>query len=169
MGDPTAPSRSSTALAGAGLDFQIPPHSSCQLHGKWYCVWGSAIADGLCFRNAAFTLLEVILGTVDRMPIGDHQWGIWFGKIPPFLERIISPILVASQAIQVVAICAIAGGSGFGTWDNLQGVTLVPGGDRIPSPYWVNTVVGIRAVSEHLRDLMKSFPSHADPGVVAIL
>ncbi len=123
------------------------------LPSPWEVVlrFGSAIADGSLLRNAAFTLLEVILGLFIGCLLA-ITLGYFLGR-SRFLERIISPILVGSQAIPVVAIAPLLViWFGPGLVSKILICALI-----VFFPVLVNTVVGIRAVSEHLRDLMKSF------------
>ena len=130
--------------------FQFPAFI---LPSPWEVVlrFGSAITDGTLFRNAAYTLLEVILGLMIGCMLAIFL-GYFLGR-SRFLERIISPILVASQAIPVVAIAPLLViWFGPGLVSKILICALI-----VFFPVLVNTVVGIRAVSEHLRDLMKSF------------
>jgi len=123
------------------------------LPSPWEVVlrFGSAMADGTLLRNTAFTLLEVILGLLIGCLLAIFL-GYFLGR-SRFLERIISPILVASQAIPVVAVAPLLViWFGPGLVSKVLICALI-----VFFPVLVNTVVGIRAVSEHLRDLMKSF------------
>jgi NitT/TauT family transport system permease protein len=123
------------------------------LPSPWEVVlrFGSAIADGALLRNTAYTLLEVILGLLIGCLLA-ITLGYFLGR-SRFLERIISPILVASQAIPVVAVAPLLViWFGPGLVSKILICALI-----VFFPVLVNTVVGIRAVSEHLRDLMKSF------------
>jgi NitT/TauT family transport system permease protein len=113
--------------------------------------FGSAIKDGSLLRNAAYTLIEVLLGLFIGCVLAIFL-GYFLGR-SRFLERIISPILVASQAIPVVAVAPLLViWFGPGLISKVLICALI-----VFFPVLVNTVVGIRAVSEHLRDLMKSF------------
>jgi len=123
------------------------------LPSPWEVVmrFGTAIADGSLLRNAEFTLLEVILGLIIGCLLAIIM-GYFLGR-SRLLERIISPILVASQAIPVVAVAPLLViWFGPGLVSKVLICALI-----VFFPVLVNTVVGIRAVSEHLRDLMKSF------------
>ncbi len=73
------------------------------------------------------------------------------------LERLLSPYLVASQAIPIVAIAPLLViWFGPGIFSKILICALI-----VFFPVLVNTVVGMRAVPEHLRDLMRSM--HATP------
>ncbi len=71
-------------------------------------VWArllTSIADGSLPRNAAATLVEVILGLVLGVSLATIL-GYLLGK-SHLLERLLSPFLVASQAVPVVAIAPL--------------------------------------------------------------
>ena len=73
------------------------------------------------------------------------------------LERLLSPYLVASQAIPIVAIAPLLViWFGPGMFSKILICALI-----VFFPVLVNTVVGVRAVPENLRDLMRSM--HATP------
>jgi NitT/TauT family transport system permease protein len=123
------------------------------LPSPWEVVlrFGTAITEGILLRNAAFTLLEVIMGLLIGCLLAIIL-GYFLGR-SHFLERIISPILVASQAVPVVAVAPLLViWFGPGMISKVLICALI-----VFFPVLVNTVVGIRAISEHLRDLMKSF------------
>jgi NitT/TauT family transport system permease protein len=113
--------------------------------------FGYALSEGTLLRNAAFTLLEVILGLLLGC-LSAILLGYFLGR-SRFLERIMSPILVASQAIPVVAVAPLLViWFGPGIVSKVLICALI-----VFFPVLVNTVVGIRAISEHLRDLLKSY------------
>jgi len=109
-----------------------------------------ALQDGSLPYHTGITLLEIVLGLLV---------GVIFATVVGYalarsrsLERVLSPYLVASQAIPVVAIAPLL---------------VIWLGDRILSkvvicalivffPVLVNTIVGVRAVPTALYDLMKS-------------
>jgi NitT/TauT family transport system permease protein len=109
-----------------------------------------AAADGSLLRNALTTLAEVLLGLA---------WGITLATVLGYflarfrtLERILSPYLVASQAVPIAAIAPLLiiwFGSGMFSKVLISGLIVF-------FPVLVNTVVGLRAVPENLRDLMRS-------------
>ena len=109
-----------------------------------------AFADGILLRHTAATLLEVSLGLIAGALLATFT-GYWIAR-SRVLEDIAAPYLVASQAIPVVAIApllVIWFGPGMGTKVLICGLIVF-------FPVLVNTVVGLRAVPEELRDLMRS-------------
>jgi NitT/TauT family transport system permease protein len=115
----------------------------------------SAMADGSLARNATATLLEVTLGLFLGVTLATLI-GYGVGK-SHLLERILSPYLVASQAIPIVAIAPLLViWFGPGMFSKVLICALI-----VFFPVLVNTIVGVRAVPENLRDLMRSM--HATP------
>ncbi len=109
-----------------------------------------AIADGSLPRHAAATGLEVVLGLMTG-GLAAMICGYAIARSRA-LERILSPYLVASQAVPVVAIAPLL---------------VIWFGPGLPSkvlicalivffPVLVNTAVGLRSVPPQLRDLMHS-------------
>jgi len=114
-----------------------------------------AVRDGTLLRHASFTLLEVLLGLFAGTLLATFC-GYWIAKSRAF-EKLIEPYLVASQAIPVVAIApllVIWFGPGMISKVLICSLTLF-------FPVLINTVVGLRAVPEDLRMLMRSL--HATP------
>jgi NitT/TauT family transport system permease protein len=110
----------------------------------------TAVASGELPRNAAVTLLEVTLGLLLGVTLATLLgYGLSKSRL---LERMLSPYLVASQAIPVVAIAPLLViWYGPGLFSKVLICALI-----VFFPVLVNTVVGMRAVPEHLRDLMRS-------------
>jgi NitT/TauT family transport system permease protein len=109
-----------------------------------------ALADGSLLRNAGVTLLEVVLGLVAGV-VTATLVGYVLGK-SHMLERLLSPYLVASQAVPIVAIAPLLViWFGPGIFSKILICALI-----VFFPVLVNTVVGVRAVPENLRDLMRS-------------
>jgi NitT/TauT family transport system permease protein len=129
----------------AGLPPYILPSPARVAQRFWL-----ALADGSLLRNGSITLVEVLLGLAAGVTLAT-LFGYWIGK-SRLLERLLSPYLVASQAIPVVAIAP------------LLIIWLPPGifskilicALTVFFPVLVNTIVGVRAVPENLRDLMRS-------------
>ncbi len=114
-----------------------------------------ALADGSLLPNAAATLLEVVLGLLAGVILATLT-GYVLAK-SRLLERLLSPYLVASQAIPIVAIAPLLViWFGPGMFSKILICALI-----VFFPVLVNTVVGVRAVPDHLRDLMRSM--HATP------
>lgn len=115
----------------------------------WLRFW-SAAADGSLLRNAGATLLEVVLGLLIGASLAT-LFGYLLGK-SRLLERLLAPYLVASQAVPVVAIAPLLViWFGPGLFSKILICALI-----VFFPVLVNTVVGVRAVPENLRDLMHS-------------
>ena len=112
--------------------------------------FASALADGSLARHVGATLLELLLG------LGA---GISLATLTGFLlarsrlaERVLSPFLVASQAVPVVAIAPLLViWFGPGLFSKVLICALV-----VFFPVLVNTVVGLKAVPGTLRDLFRS-------------
>jgi len=100
--------------------------------------------------HAGVTLLEVLLGMF---------FGVGFATVVGYLiaksrlfERLLSPYMVASQAIPIVAIAPLLViWFGPGMISKVLICALI-----VFFPVLVNTVVGVRAVPRDLRDLMRS-------------
>ena len=109
-----------------------------------------ALSDGSLLRNSLITLEEVLLGLVAGSVLATLL-GYLLAKIR-LLERLLSPYLVASQAIPTVAIAPL-----LVIWfgPGLLSKVLICG-LIVFFPVLVNTIVGLRAVPENLRDLMRS-------------
>lgn len=109
-----------------------------------------AIKDGTLIRNLSATLLEVIVGLLFGSLLAT---GLGYSLARSrLLERVLSPFLVASQAIPMVAIAPLLViWFGPGLFSKILICALI-----VLFPVLVNTVVGLRAVPESLRDLMRS-------------
>jgi len=116
-------------------------------------VWArflKALADGSLLYHTGITLLEIVLGLLV---------GVLFATIVGYilaksrsLERVLSPYLVASQAIPIVAIAPLLViWLGDGILSKVVICALI-----VFFPVLVNTIVGVRAVPTSLYDLMHS-------------
>ena len=102
------------------------------------------------FRDIGVTFSEVVLGLIV---------GVTFATILGYsvaksraLEQVLSPYLVASQAIPVVAIAPLLVlWFGYGMFSKVLICALI-----VFFPVLINTIVGIRAVPQAFYDLMKS-------------
>jgi NitT/TauT family transport system permease protein len=111
------------------------------------------LADGSLLRHFGFTLEEVLLGLLSGSTLATALG--YFLARSPLLERVLSPYLVASQAIPVVAIAPLLIiWFGPGMFSKVLICALI-----VFFPVLVNTVVGLRSVPENLRDLMRSLRS----------
>ena len=112
--------------------------------------FGRALADGTLLRHTGTTLVEVLAG------LGS---GVLFATLlgyllsrSTFLENVLQPFLVASQAIPTVAIAPLLViWFGPGLFSKVLICALI-----VFFPVLVNTVVGLRNVPDNLRDLMRS-------------
>jgi NitT/TauT family transport system permease protein len=109
-----------------------------------------AAGDGTLLRHTAATLLEVSLGLLVGTFLATCL-GYWLAK-SPLLEKVLAPYLVASQAVPTVAIAPLLIiWFGPGLISKVLVCTLI-----VFFPVLVNTMVGLRAVPENLRDVMRS-------------
>ncbi|MGV8049544.1 MAG: ABC transporter permease [Anaerolineaceae bacterium] len=108
------------------------------------------IQNGLLWRHFSYTLLEVLLGLLIGSLLASLL-GYWLSKSPR-MERFLSPYLVASQSIPVVAIAPLLViWFGPGLSSKVLICSLV-----VFFPVLVNTLVGLREVPQDLHDLMRS-------------
>jgi NitT/TauT family transport system permease protein len=116
-------------------------------------VWArfvSAVLDGSLLINSSVTLIEVLLGLLSGVTIATVM-GYLLAKSRK-LERVLSPYLVASQAVPLVAIAPLLIiWFGPGMFSKVLICALI-----VLFPVLVNTVVGVRAVPHALYDLMNS-------------
>ncbi len=110
----------------------------------------SALSDGTLVANTGVTLLEVLLGLFFGVSLATIL-GYLVAKSRA-LERALSPYLVASQAVPLVAIAPLLViWFGPGMFSKVLICALI-----VFFPVLVNTVVGVRAVPSPLYDLMRS-------------
>ncbi len=118
----------------------------------------SALTDGTLLINTGATLLEVLLGLAVGVILATII-GYLVAKSRA-LERVLSPYLVASQAVPLVAIAPLLViWFGPGMFSKVLICALI-----VFFPVLVNTVVGVRAVPPALHDLMLSL--HARQGQI---
>ncbi len=109
-----------------------------------------ALTDGSLLFHTGYTLIEILLGLF---------FGALFATFVGYvlaksdtLEKVVSPYLVASQAIPIVAVAPLLilwFGSGIASKVLICALIVF-------FPILVNTIVGVRAVSTDLYDLMNS-------------
>lgn len=109
-----------------------------------------AIQDGTLFRHTLATLIEVLggltLGMISAIILG---YGLAKSRT---VEQFLSPYIVASQSIPIVAIAPLLViWFGPGRLSKIMISALI-----VFFPILINTIVGIRCVPEDLRDLMRS-------------
>jgi NitT/TauT family transport system permease protein len=112
--------------------------------------FAQAIVDGSLLRNTLVTLLEVLAGLALGVSVATILGYLLARSL--HLERLLSPYIVASQSIPVVAIAPLLViWFGPGLFSKILVCALI-----VFFPVLVNTVVGVRSVPEDLRDLMRS-------------
>jgi NitT/TauT family transport system permease protein len=116
-------------------------------------VWLSFLGklrDGTLFLHIGVTLAEVLGGLALGLAVATLL-GYALAKSPA-VEKLLSPYIVASQAIPVVAIAPLLMiWFGPGILSKILICALI-----VFFPVLVNTVVGLRSVPDDLRDLMRS-------------
>ena len=109
-----------------------------------------AISDGSLIYHTGITLLEIVLGLLAGTLIATFV-GYALAKSRS-LERVVSPYIIASQAIPIVAIAPLLViWLGDGILSKVVICALI-----VFFPVLVNTIVGVRAVPHPLYDLMNS-------------
>lgn len=109
------------------------------------------LMDGSLARHTLVTLGEVVSGLVIGLGTA-VVLGYWLAKLD-WLEKILSPYIVASQSVPVVAIAPLLViWLGPGVLSKILITALI-----VFFPILVNVIVGVRAVSDDLYDLMASF------------
>jgi NitT/TauT family transport system permease protein len=132
-------------LAGERLPAFILPSPGLVLERFW-----QVFVDGSLARNTWVTLYEVLIG-MSAGVIAATTLGYLLAKSPLF-ERLLSPYVVASQAVPIVAIAPLMIiWFGPGLLSKVLITALI-----VFFPVLVNTVVGLRSVPDELRDLMRS-------------
>ena len=118
-------------------------------HDVVVAFWGMVV-DGRLPRHTLFTLTEVIvglfLGVLIALPLG------YLLAKSPLAERLLSPYLIASQAIPVVAIAPLLTiwiRSVY--WSRVSVAILV-----VFFPILINVITGLRSVPKELYSLMTS-------------
>lgn len=109
-----------------------------------------AISDGSLLYHTGMTFIEILLGLFTGTFFATVI-GYALAKSRP-LEQILSPYLVASQAIPIVAIAPLLViWLGDGILSKVVICALI-----VFFPLLINTIIGVRAVSTSLYDLMNS-------------
>jgi NitT/TauT family transport system permease protein len=129
---------------GGYPEFILPRASS--VFGRFLTLTG----DGTLARHASLTAEEALGGFLIGLVFATLA-GYPLAKIPP-LERAISPYLVASQAVPVVALAPLMVlWFGFGMTSKLLAAALIAF-----FPILVNVIVGVRSVDVESRSLMRT-------------
>jgi NitT/TauT family transport system permease protein len=112
--------------------------------------FAKSLADGSLLTNASYTLVEVLAGLALGVIIASTA-GYVLAKSRT-LERLLAPLIIASQSVPVVAIAPLLLiWFGSGLLSKVLICTLI-----VFFPVLINTIVGLRTVPENLRDLMRS-------------
>jgi NitT/TauT family transport system permease protein len=107
-------------------------------------------ADGWLFWHAGITLGEVLAGLALGLVIATVLGYVIAQS--PVLERFLTPFIVASQAVPIVALAPLLVlWFGAGLRSKVFICALI-----VFFPILINTVVGLRGVEPDLRDLMRS-------------
>jgi NitT/TauT family transport system permease protein len=115
----------------------------------WARLW-QVIEDGSLARHMLVTLEEVLAGLALGVGVATTL-GYALAKSPA-VERLLSPYIVASQAVPIVAIAPLLViWFGPGMFSKVLICALI-----VFFPVLVNTIVGLRSVPDDLRDLMRS-------------
>jgi NitT/TauT family transport system permease protein len=110
----------------------------------------SMLSDGTLISHAAVTLFEVLLGLLAGSLLASVI-GYILSK-SRLLEKVLSPYLVASQAIPTIAIAPLLViWFGPGVFSKILVCALT-----VFFPILVNTMIGFRAVPANLHDLVRS-------------
>ncbi len=122
-----------------------------QVAASWVDNWN----NGILPRHLGITLFEIGLGFTLAFTFATVV-GYVLAK-SPLLEKIVSPYLVASQAIPIVAL-----GPLIVIWINTGPVQNALIAALISFfPMLVNTIVGVRGVRAEYRELMRSYSANA--------
>ncbi len=116
-------------------------------------VWSQflvSVGDGSLLRHSLVTLVEVLAGLLIGT-LAAAGLGYILAKSPT-VERWLSPYIVASQAIPIVAIAPLLIiWLGPGITSKVLICALI-----VFFPVLINTIIGLRSVPDDLRDLMRS-------------
>ncbi len=109
-----------------------------------------AVADGSLWYHTSLTLFEIFAGLLLGVSTATLL-GYVIAKSPT-LDRILSPYIVAAQAVPIVALAPLLViWFGFGSVSKILVCALT-----LFLPVLINTAVGIRSVDRNLRELMRS-------------
>lgn len=109
------------------------------------------LMDGSLWEHSKYTIWESVLGFLAALVFGTVL-GYFFAK-SPFLEKLISPYIVASRGVPVIAIAPLLViWFGFGLASKVFISFFI-----VFFPMLVNTIVGMREVDGNQRELMRSY------------
>jgi NitT/TauT family transport system permease protein len=106
--------------------------------------------DGTLWYHTSITLVEILGGLAMGLTVA-----LFFGYLlakSPIVERFLSPYIVASQSVPIVALAPLLiVWFGFGLLSKMLVCALT-----IFFPVLINTIIGLRSVEEDLIELMQS-------------
>jgi NitT/TauT family transport system permease protein len=127
----------------------VPPFMLPKPVTVWERLW-QVLLDGSLLRHLLVTLQEVLAGLILGV-CSATALGYVLAKSRT-VERFLSPYIVASQAVPIVAIAPLLIiWLGPGMFSKMLICALI-----VFFPVLVNTIVGLRSVPEDLQDLMRS-------------
>lgn len=128
---------------------KIPPFILPAPEMVWNSFWRVA-GNGTLLRHTFYTLVEVLAGLTLGVMLASVT-GYFLAKFPT-VEKLLSPYVVASQAIPIVAIAPLLIiWFGPGLVSKVLICALI-----VFFPVLINTIVGLQSVPEDLHDLMRS-------------
>ena len=105
-------------------------------------------SDGLLWKHTSLTVLESLLGFLVGLVFATAV-GYLLAK-SPLLEKLLSPYLVASQSIPIVAVAPLLVlWFGFGLTSKVVAAFII-----CFFPILINTIVGVRTIDPESRELM---------------
>lgn len=129
--------------------FRYPPFI-LPAPGRVWSRFLMAVADGSLWYHTSLTLFEIFAGLLLGVSTATLL-GYIIAKSPT-LDRILSPYIVAAQAVPIVALAPLLViWFGFGSMSKILVCALT-----LFLPVLINTAVGIRSVDRNLRELMRS-------------
>ena len=132
-------------VIGAGYPSFILPGPQAVWDQFWVVV-----ADGRLLRHSLITISQVIPGLLIGLAIATPL-GYLLAK-SPLAERLISPYLIASQAIPIIAVAPLLSIWVQSTyWSRVMVAVIV-----VFFPILINIIAGLRAVPAELYELMHS-------------
>jgi NitT/TauT family transport system permease protein len=118
--------------------------------GQVYAKFLTVSRDGTLWRHTQITLIEIFGGLALGLTAATSL-GYILAK-SPLAERILSPYIVASQSVPIVALAPLLViWFGFGSLSKVLVCALT-----LFFPVLINTIVGIRSAERDLIDLMRS-------------
>ena len=118
--------------------------------GQVYAKFSIVSRDGTLWRHTQITLIEIFGGLALGLTAATSL-GYILAK-SPLVERILSPYIVASQSVPIVALAPLLViWFGFGSLSKVLVCALT-----LFFPVLINTIVGIRSAERDLVDLMRS-------------